>query len=83
MNWIDTLKFTLGNFLVVQWLRLGTFTAVEWVQSLVKELRSHKFHGVAKKQKTTTTKKKQKKTKFTLNFFQFNNVFEFFFAIFL
>ena len=60
MNWIDTLKFTLGNFLVVQWLRLSTFTAVEWVQSLVKELRSHKFNGVAKNKKQQQQKKNKK-----------------------
>ena len=30
-----------GSSLVVWWLRLGTFTAVAWVQSLVWELRSH------------------------------------------
>ena len=28
-----------GNFLVVQWLGLGVFTAVAWVQSLIRELR--------------------------------------------
>ena len=32
-----------------QWLRLGTFTAWAQVQSLVRELRSYKLHGVAKK----------------------------------
>ena len=31
-----------GNFLTVQWLGLGAFTAVAQVQSLVGELRSHK-----------------------------------------
>ena len=29
-----------GNSLAVQWLAVGTFTAVAWVQSLVGELRS-------------------------------------------
>ena len=32
-----------GNSLAVQWLGLGTFTAVSLVQSLVRELRSHKL----------------------------------------
>ena len=29
----------MGSSLVVQWLELGAFTAVAWVQSLVGELR--------------------------------------------
>ena len=40
-NWLP------GNFLVVQWLGLGAFTAGTQVQSLVRELRSHKLHGTA------------------------------------
>ena len=39
------------NSLVVQWLRLGAFTAVAQVQSLVGELRSHKLCGMAKKKR--------------------------------
>ena len=35
----------IGNSLVVQWLGLGIFTAVAQVQSLVRELRSHKPHS--------------------------------------
>ena len=31
-----------GNSLVVQWLRLQAFTVKVWVQSLVRELNSHK-----------------------------------------
>ena len=38
-----------GNSLVVQWLGLGTFTAVAWVQSLVRELRPWKPRGAANK----------------------------------
>ena len=34
---------------MVQWLELGAFTAVAWVQSLARELRSRKMHGTAKK----------------------------------
>ena len=34
---------------MVQWLGLGTFTAMAWVQSLVRELRSYKPLGVDKK----------------------------------
>ena len=37
----------LGNFLVVQWLGLGVSTAMALVQSLVRELRSCKLHGMA------------------------------------
>ena len=37
---------------MVQWLGLVTFTVVAWVQSLVRELKSHKPRG------TTTTAKK-------------------------
>ena len=43
-----------GEFPVVQWLRLGIFTAVAQVQSLVRELRPPrpcKPHGVARKRK--------------------------------
>ena len=42
---------TPGNSLVVQWLRLGTFTAWAQVRSLVRELRSWKPCGAAKKKK--------------------------------
>ena len=41
----------LGDSLAVQWLRLGAFTAVAWVQFLVRELRHHKPQGVAKQRK--------------------------------
>ena len=34
---------------MVQWLRLGVFTAMTRVQSLVGELRSHKLHSQKKK----------------------------------
>ena len=40
-----------GNSLAVQWLGLRAFTAVAWVQSLVRELRSHKPGSTAKKKK--------------------------------
>ena len=46
---------------MVQWLGLGAFTDVAQVQSLVRELRSHKLRGTAK------TNKKQKKQ--TQNFY--------------
>ena len=36
---------------MVQWLRLRAFTAGAQVQSLVRELKSQKLHGVAKKKK--------------------------------
>ena len=47
---------TLGNSLAVQWLELGAFTARPWVQSLVRELRSHKLRGMAEKKKKKTLK---------------------------
>ena len=33
----------------VQWLQLGSFTSGSWVQSLVRELRSHKLRSAARK----------------------------------
>ena len=39
------------NPLVVQWLGLGAFTAVACVQSLVREIRSHRSRGVSRKRK--------------------------------
>ena len=41
----------LGNSLVVQWLGPQAFTAEAQVQSLDGEIRSHKLHSVAKKEK--------------------------------
>ena len=38
-----------GNSLVVQWLRLGAFTAEAQVQLLVREQRSREPHGQEKK----------------------------------
>ena len=38
-----------GNSLTIQWLRHGTFTAMAWVQSLVRKLRSPKPCGAVKK----------------------------------
>ena len=40
-----------GNSLAVQWLGLRAFIARAQVQSLVRELRSCKLRGVAKKKK--------------------------------
>ena len=45
------LKEIKGNSLAIQWLELGTFTAVAWLQYLVRELRSCKPRIVAKKKK--------------------------------
>ena len=36
---------------MAQWIGLCAFTDVSWVQSLVRELRSYKLHGIAKKKK--------------------------------
>ena len=40
-----------SNSLVVRWLGLGAFTAMIWVQSLVRKSRSYKVCGTAKKLK--------------------------------
>ena len=40
-----------GNALAVQWLGLREFTAGAWVQTLLRELRSHKPCSMAKKEK--------------------------------
>ena len=45
------LKRCTGTCLEIQWLRLGAFTVGAWVQSLVRELRSHMLCGMAKKKK--------------------------------
>ena len=39
------------SFLAAQWIGLCAFTAVSWVQSLVRELRSYYLHGIAKGEK--------------------------------
>ena len=44
-------KFPHENSLVVQWLELRAFTAKGEVHPLVRELRSHKLQGTAKKRK--------------------------------
>ena len=40
-----------GNSLVAQWLALGASTALAWIQSLVRELRSCKLCTVARGEK--------------------------------
>ena len=45
------------NSLAAQWLGLSTFSAVTQVSSLVRELRSHKPHGEAKKKKKESKNK--------------------------
>ena len=44
------------NSLMIQWLGLGAFTVGGQVKSLVKELRSLKLHGLAKKKKKKVVK---------------------------
>ena len=44
-------KSLFGTSLVVQWLRIHLAIYGIWVQSLVKELRSHMLHSSAKKKK--------------------------------
>ena len=46
---------------MVQWLGLGTLLPWPWVQSMVRELRSHKLCSVAKKNKLIKNYKKKKK----------------------
>ena len=58
-----------GNSLAVQWLGLGTFTARAWVQSLVRELRSHKPRGMGAGETTTTMTKKHNIERFYLLLF--------------
>ena len=41
---------------MIQWLGLGAFTVGGQVKSLVKELRSLKLHGLAKKKKKKVVK---------------------------
>ena len=51
--WYACIKiYRLGTFLVIQWLGLCTFTATALVQSLVKELKSHKHCVVAKRNRS-------------------------------
>ena len=45
-SWLK--KECQGNSLAVQWLGLHELTAMAWVQSLVRELRSHKLHSQKK-----------------------------------
>ena len=64
----------IGNFLVVQWLRLGTFIAISGLRfwSLVGELRSYKSRGAAKnenKQKTQVNNFAINSSVFTENFY--------------
>ena len=40
-----------GISLAVKWLRMHTSMHGAWVQSLVRELRSYKSHGMAKRKK--------------------------------
>ena len=42
------------NFLAVQWLGFGVFTAEAWVQSVAGKLRSCKPRGVARNKQITT-----------------------------
>ena len=46
---------TAGNSLAVQWLGLSPFNTGARVQSLVRELRSHKLRGIAKHKQTKMT----------------------------
>ena len=45
-----------GNSLAVQWLGFRAFTAVVWVQFLVRDLSSHKPHGATKKKRKISQK---------------------------
>ena len=47
---------SFGNSLAVQWLGQSAFTAETRVQSLVREIRSHKPQGVAKQNKNKTNR---------------------------
>ena len=41
-------------------VRFGAFTALAWVQSLVRELRSYKLHGIVKKKKDASKRVREK-----------------------
>ena len=58
------LKILLGTSLMVQWLRLDLPKQGAWVQSLVREMRSHMPHG----QKYQNIKQKQYCNKFNEDF---------------
>lgn len=61
----------LGSSAVASWLEYWAFTAVSWVQSLVRELRYHKLCGMAEKKKSkieTTIHKFRKVFDFKKNF---------------
>ena len=60
---IDFSQAGKGNSLMVQQLKLCTFSADGWVQSLVEELRSHKPTGKAKKKREKEEAGKLKPTK--------------------
>ena len=49
----ETISNITGNPLVIHWPGLRGLTEGVWVQSLVRELRSHERHGMAKKKKIT------------------------------
>ena len=51
-----------GNSLAIQWLGLDAFTAVAQVPSLVRQLRSRKLRGVAKKEEKKEKRKEEQKT---------------------
>ena len=44
----DPNNITSGNSLADQWLRIDAFTAMAWVQSLVREPRFHRLHDMTK-----------------------------------
>ena len=58
---ISIKEIEAGNFLAVQRLGLGTFSARAQVSSLVMKLRSHKLLAAVKKIKTLALKIKKKK----------------------
>ena len=50
INILKTFFFSLRNSLAIHQLGLGTFSSMAWVQSLVRELRSHKLCGQKRKE---------------------------------
>ena len=53
--WWILFKPVSGHSLAVQWLGLSAFTAMARVQSLVRELKSHKLSGADQKKKKKYT----------------------------
>ena len=73
-DWMTELNGTELNRLVVQWLRLSTFTAVGPVWSLIEELRFHKPCSMARKKEFCFNTCKNTFKKYILNIVKCDNI---------